>query len=192
MAKKTEETVEKKDIYTTQQGLIITIIPAKPNLFQKATRSVKVPSRPTYEVKTFGGKMEYYPLDPQAAQENPKDLARWQDYIERRDNAMAEQNERSVMAIFLSGTRIDNEETRALIQSDDWVMSYEFLGIDVPEKFELCKAFYLANELDADDLTGLINAIMRTMGVDEETIAEAEESFRDSVHGESGGAGDVA
>lgn len=193
MAKKTEETtVEQKDIYTTQEGLIITIVPAKPNLIQKATRSVKVPRRPTYEVKTFGGKIEHYPMDAEAAMETEGGLARWQDYVEQRDDAMAEQNERSVMAIFLSGTRIDDEDTRNAIISDEWEMTYEFLGIDVPEKFELRKAFYLANELDADDLTGLINAIMRTMGVDEATINEAEESFRDSVHDESGGAGDVA
>lgn len=168
--------------YTTADGLIIHIVPAKPNLIQRAMRAVKVPRRPTYEVKTFGGKVENYPMDPQAAQETPGGLVLWQDYIERRDDALADQNEKSVLAIFLTGTQIQDESTRQVIESDDWEESYTFLGLDVPKQFENRKAFYLANELGVDDLTGLINAIMRTMGVDDKTIQEAEDSFQRAVH----------
>ena len=55
------------EIFTTSTGLQIQVKPVDPAFLQRVLRSVEIPKRPTYEAKTFSGRVERHPLDAESA-----------------------------------------------------------------------------------------------------------------------------
>lgn len=162
------------DLDNGRGKLWIELKPINPMLLRMAMSAVKIPKRPTYEAKTAGGRVEHHPLDEVSALDNPSDNARWQMYIEEREEAMGERTNASMRATFYYGTVMTPP-------NNGWDDEQEMLGIEVPSKPELRKAHYLMSTLTVADMNGLMRAITRNMGISEEGIEAAEDSFRGPV-----------
>lgn len=174
----TQEDNEPDDLFTVrkgrQAGMQIKLMQVAAMRLNKVMRSVRMPERPTYETKTISGRTQVHAMDEKSAQETEHGKADWEYYRKSLDDAMLEQNEKMILAILLMGTSCE-------IPDDGWEQTYEALGLDVPTHPDMRRANYLMTELDPSELTRLINKIMRMSGVSEETIQEAEETFRGEV-----------
>ncbi len=166
---------EDPDIYVCEDGLKVKVKQIPPMILQKVMSSVSMPERPTYEAKTISGRVEIWPLDAESAKEEPHGEARWNYYQEQLLAKQNEQNERVTLATFLFGTECE-------IPENGWDKKHEFLGLSVPTDPDERRAYYLATELSATDISNLMSKIMGTLQLPEEVIADAENSFRDSVH----------
>lgn len=165
---------KKENIFKTTKGLEIEIKSVDPALIQRVMRSTPMPPRPVYEAKTFGGRVEFHPLDEESAAQTPGGQGQWDLYQEQLTEAQTEQNDRVIRALFLYGTD-------CIVPDDGWVAMHEFLGMNVPTDPEMRRAHYLSSELSAEDLAGVTSAIMKMTGVSEEAIADAEAAFRGAV-----------
>lgn len=161
-----------KDFYVTKDRIWIRLLDFNPLLIRKAMKSSDLPKRPTYQVKTMGGRVETHPLDAVAAQDDPKDLARWQMYLEDREEAINKRTDNTTMALFAYGTDFE-------IPNTGWEEMQELIGIEIPTQTTLRKVHYLETVLDPSDLQGLLAALTKRMGVSEAEVKEAEDSFRD-------------
>lgn len=165
---------KKSEKFTASTGLEVTIKPVDAMFLQKVINSVPKPKRPTYTAVTASGRREEHLLDPESAKSNPADMEKWAAFVEERANADRVQNERVMNALFYSGTECE-------IPNDGWREKWEFLGVAIPENPNELRAFYLSSELPSKDAVDLMSAILRMTGVDEETLKNAEDAFRDTV-----------
>lgn len=164
-------------MFVTSDGIEIRLRKVNPVFMQSVVNSVKIPKPPTYETTTISGRKETHQMDEVSAQQLPDGESIWRNYVTERDLALAEQSSRLARAIFYTGTDCEVPDT-------DWKDKYDFVGVEVPTKEGELRAFYLMNELQPEDTAGLMTAIMRLTGVDEEMIQQAEDAFRDTVQSE--------
>ncbi len=173
--KSTKEEAVPDDVYPCSTGLMVKVSPIPPMLLQKVMNSVDMPKRPTYEAKVgFGNRTEVWPMDEESAKDSPHGEVRWQYYEEETVAAQSIQNEKVTMAAFLFGTECE-------IPEDGWAVKQEYLGLDVPEDPDMRRAHYLATELPAEDIAGLMQAVMGQLQLPEELVADAEASFQRSI-----------
>ena len=118
----------------------------------------------------------------ESAKESPHGEVRWQYYEEETVAAQSAQNEKVTTAAFLFGTECE-------IPEDGWDIKQEFLGLEVPTDPDMRRAHYLATELPAEDIAGLMQAVMGQLQLPEELVADAEASFQRSVRDRSDGQG---
>ena len=184
--KKEEEKIAQAiEIYECEDGMLVTILPIPPMLLQKVMSSVEMPKRPMYEAKVgFGSRTEEWPMDELSAEQTEHGRTRWEYYEEQLTFSQSKQNEKVTMAAFRFGTACE-------IPEDGWAVKQEFLDIEVPTEPDMRRAHYLATELSATDVAGLMAAVMRTLKLPEELVADAEASFRDSVRDRPEGAGQL-
>lgn len=149
-------------------------------LLQKVMNSVEMPKRPTYEAKTLSGRVEVWPMDNESATQLDHGESRWSYYQEELSKAQNVLNERVMNVAFLYGTEVK-------IPENGWAEMQVMIGMEVPpiEQMERRKAHYLATELSAEDVSGLMLALWRVIGTPEDVIAEAQGSFSGVVHNES-------
>lgn len=178
--KKTEEQAD--DVYVCEDGLSVKVTPIPPMLLQKVMNSVPMPKRPTYEARTISGRTEEWPMDEESAKDSPNGVARWEYYQEETVAAQASQNEKVTMAAFLFGTECE-------IPENGWDKKQEFLGIEVPDDPDQRRAHYLATELTATDIAGLLQKVMGQLQLPEELVADAEASFQRAVRSGPEGSG---
>ena len=174
MATAKKETVLPDDVYVCKSGLKVKVTPIPPMLLQKVMNSVPLPKRPTYETKTISGRTEDWPMDEESAAQTPHGKARWDFFQEETTAAQARQNEQVTMAAFLFGTECE-------IPEDGWDEMQAFLGLEVPTQPDQRRAHYLATELPAEDIAGLMQAVMGQLQLPEELVADAEASFQRAV-----------
>lgn len=164
----------KNGVFTATEGKMrgerIEVFKVSPSLVQKVIASVKPVKRPTYETKTFSGRVEVHPMDELVAQQTPGYQGMWDQYLEDKAEMEAERNERLATVLLSRGTRY------AL--PTGWEEEHEALGLVIPSEPNARRAHYLAVELDPDDLNDLVREILRLTGITEEKIKEAEASFR--------------
>lgn len=182
--KKTEEKAA-IEVYTTEDGIDVTILPIPPMLLQKVMGAVEMPERPTYEIKVgFSNRTEVWPLDEESAKETDHGKSRWEYYEDQMNTSQAKQNEKVTMAAFLFGTACE-------IPENGWDVKQKYLDIEVPTEPDLRRAHYLATELSGKDVAGLMAAVMRTLKLPDEVVDDAEASFRGSVRDKPEGAGQL-
>jgi len=173
---------EKLRIYVVKggeyAGLKVKVKKIAPMVLSKVQGAGKLPERPTYEAVTKSGRVEVWPLDAEGADQLEGGKTRWDFYQEQLDNALAEQNDRIIMAMFSFGTECE-------VPDDGWEEMFEVIGTEVPKNANMRRAFFLATHLDADDIAALSKKIMEASGVSQEAIDKAEESFRNPVQDES-------
>lgn len=164
----------KNGVFTATEGKMkgerIEVFKVSPSLVQKVIQSVKTVKRPTYETRTFSGRVEVHPMDEVVAQQTPGYQGVWDQYLEDKAEMEAERNERLATVLLSRGTKY------AL--PTGWEEEHEALGITVPTEPNAKRAHYLAVELDPEDLNDLVKEILRLTGITEEKIKEAEASFR--------------
>lgn len=171
-----EDTGKVRDgVFTATEGAMkgarIEVFKVSPTLVQKVIQSVKLPKRPTYETRTFSGRVEVHPMDEVVAQQTPGYQGLWDQYVEDKAQAEADRNERLASVLLSRGTRYTLPDT-------GWVDEHEAMGLEVPTEPNMRRAHYLAVELDPEDLNDLVKEILRLTGITEERIKEAEDSFR--------------
>ena len=156
-------------------GLIVTVKKIPPMILSKVQSSSALPERPTYEATTSSGRVEIWPLDADGAEAlGGRDKVRWDMYQEQLDTAMAEQNDRIIMAMFSFGTDCK-------LPDDGWEETFEDVGVKIPKNTNARRAFFLSTHLESEDITNLSKRIMEESGVSEEAINEAEAAFRGPV-----------
>jgi hypothetical protein len=165
-------TKDGKDYYVTKDRLWIRLIAFNPLLVRKAMKGTELPKRPQYEAKTLGGRIERHPLDEVSAQDDPRDKARWESYLEERDEAITKRTDATTLALFAYGCDFEIPDT-------GWEVMQELIGIEIPTQSTLRKVHYLETVLEPSDLQGLLSALTRKMGVGEAEVKEAEDTFRD-------------
>ena len=170
----TEEVSPPATTYTLSNGLVVRLKKVAPTFIQRVTKSVSMPTRPTYTAVTANGREERHVLDEESAMQTPGGEVQWQEYLLAKAEAMEAQNERVAQALFVKGTEME-------IPEDGWDVLQEVMGITVPTNPDMRRAHWLLTECDAEDIGGLITAIMRLTGVSAEAIAEAEGSFRSAI-----------
>jgi hypothetical protein len=165
-------TKDGKDYYVTKDRLWIRLIAFNPLLVRKAMKGTELPKRPQYEAKTLGGRIERHPLDEVSAKDDPRDQARWESYLEEREEAITKRTDATTLALFAYGCDFE-------IPNTGWEVMQELIGIEIPTQPTLRKVHYLETVLDPSDLQGLLSALTRKMGVGEAEVKEAEDTFRD-------------
>jgi hypothetical protein len=165
-----------KSEFVTEGGMVIELRRIDPVFIQWVTRSVTMPEVPTYEVKTFSGRIEKHKMDPESAAETEGGLALWEQYLKDVAEAEAEQTERSIRAVLLEGTQRPDP-----FFDEKWERRMKIIGVTVPDDPDEYWVQYLTTSLTSTDITSLFTAVIRMTGVPEEVIQRAEESFRDSV-----------
>lgn len=163
------------------KGLTVEIRQPDPEFLVKMQgvfTAVKMPSRPKYYARTMSGKMEEHFMDELAAHQTPGGEKQWAFYQERLREAKTEQNQNVALAIMFYGTDFAPPE-------DGWEDEQFFLGIQVPQNKEQKKAHFLASMISQEDIAEIVNKVMRRAGMDEETVKQAEDSFRLAVSPES-------
>lgn len=181
---------KKMTLYTIKsgsyEGMQITLKGIQPMIVSKVMESVPIPKRPTYTTKTISGREEKLPMDEQSAKETPGGQAIWEAYKTDRDQALGEQNSKTINAILAMGTSFK-------VPDDGWdQMQIEF-GIEIPKNPDLLRAHFLMTQLDdPNELNDIVSIIMRMTGVSETVISAAEGAFRDSVRDRPEGSEQVA
>jgi hypothetical protein len=175
--KKTEEEVEEAKTYETKKGLVIPLRKPDAVFIQSVVNSVKMPDVPTYEARTSSGRVEVHVMDKESAEQTPGGMDTWRKYQIDVDTAATEKANRSLRAMFLEGTEVPE----GIWMDPKWERRMKIVGVDLPKDEEELWVFYLMSYLDAEDINGLTEEVMRLTGIDEEYIEAAKESFRDSV-----------
>lgn len=177
------------NIFTTSEGVRVKLTPVDAIFIQTVIRSVEDIERPTYtQYIGFNKRPNEVEIKDeitatQVEEDFPGTLARWKEYEEDRDNASAERNNRSLKAIFMSGTECPD--------NDDWVTSkwmtkLDFIGIDIPEEREHAWVLFLLTNHDGDEILAISQKIMRLTGVPEDVLASAEDTFQSAIQDDSG------
>lgn len=174
-----------KNTFTTSAGKTVQIQSVPPLLVDevrlRAQKSVEVPPIPTYEVVLEDGTVLNYEHDDQSIQDDltpDKDRKLWAD----RQKALREQSAVSstkVMELFfLKGVVLDPEELEG-----DWKELQLFLGIEIPTNPMALRLHYLRTEIlqTADDIYGILQAVMEASGVDPVILEAAKRSFRGNL-----------
>lgn len=168
-------------------GLTIWLKELSPDFYtkmQKVYGTVKIPKPPKYEARTASGRVEEHYMDELAAQQTPGGEAKWLAYQQDLQEARAAQNDRVTMAMFYYA--VDFE-----LPDDGWETEHHFLGLTVPLDEQQKRAHFLTVELDPVDIAGLMAKTMRKVGINEELVKEAEDSFRGAIRNGPGQAGTV-
>lgn len=173
---KAKEAIVDRTLYTTKNGIEIRLSQVDPLFIQTVSRSVTIPEVPTYEAKTYSGRIEIHKFDEKAAKQTPGGEEIWANYTRELTEATNEQNDRVLRAIFLDGTvRPENWF------DPKWFKRMQIVGVDLPDDEDELWVFYLMSSLSQEDILGLSASIIRLTGVPEEMIEAAEEIFRESV-----------
>lgn len=166
-------------------GLTIWLKDLSPDFYtkmQKVYGVVKLPKPPKYEARTASGRVEEHYMDELAAQQTVGGEVKWLAYQQDLQEARAAQNDRVTMAMFYYS--VDFE-----LPQDGWETEHHFLGLNVPLDEQQKRAHFLSVELDPTDIAGLMAQIMRKVGINEELVKEAEDSFRGAIRNQPGQTG---
>ena len=170
------------NLYTTTDGRKIKVKKVDALFIQSVQNSVTMPEKPTYETRTGAGKVEKRRMDKLSAEQTPGGIEIWEQYQKDLAEATSLQMERSMKAILLDGTVRPEGE----FVTTAWQKRMRIIGIELPEDLDELWVMYLSTSLSAEDLLGLSGAIMRLTGVAEEVIQQAEGTFHDPVHADTG------
>lgn len=182
MARKQQDNEQDKYVFVTDDGREIRLRKADAFFIQSVQRSVTMPKKPTYETKTAGGRVEVRPMDKLAAEQTEGGLELWRQYEQDYAEATTTLMERSTRAVLLDGTvRPDGE-----FITDKWRARMRAVNVPLAEDEDELWLQYLIFSLTGEEILRISGKIMRLLGVAEEVIAEAEETFHSPVHAEQG------
>lgn len=175
----------KETVFVTKDGNRIPLRRVAPILIEKVRQSVVMPDAPTYEVETVGGDKEVHAHD-ETTLETEKDKKAWAVYQTALADANGQMTDKILRVLFVRATG------DVLPKDDSWIAEQSFLGIDVPAEPLERKVHYIQTELltHANDISDFMMAAMGLIGVDEEVVAAAENTFRATLRdGDGAGAG---
>jgi len=178
----------KRKVYTfeTVTGDILELNPLPPlqiQLVRDAARKEAAKlygeplDKPTYTLETADGATETHEHDETTIVGDEEATRAWRAWQKQTENFDAFANERIMKFILLRGISFQMPE------NDDWVDMQAFFGVEVPTDPLERKFHYIQTEIigSVTDLTGLMSRIMEISGVDEEMIAAAQATFRNTL-----------
>ncbi len=165
-----------KNVFVTKDGNRIPLRRVAPLLMEKVRQSVKLPTPPTYEVETVGGDIEIHVHD-ETTLETDEDRAAWAAYQTAQAQANGDLMEKILRLLFAKATG------DVVPAGDGWVEEQTYFGIAVPDDPMERKIHYIQTELltHSDDISSFMLAAMGLVGVGNEVIRAAEETFRNPV-----------
>lgn len=170
------------DLVTLSNGIVIRIKPVPPLLLMYAGAGLQRPKPPVYFDEKKGREVEN-PADP--------------DYIEAREAFDRRSNRMAMDVLMLTGTAIEHLPLGVPDPQDDedtgWIEVLEEIGMGVDRRSVPSRYMWWLRTIaltDLEDLNTLSAAVGRRVGVREEDVQRAAESFRgDKVRRtDSGGA----
>jgi len=168
------------DTITTSSGITLKLQPVAPALLQKIEQSIPTPERPYYEAKTIFGTIEHYPHDSSTV-ETEEEKHMWREYSVEKYRREVELTQKGNRALLSKGVIIPKEveEKQFLV----WQEEQEWIGIEVPNKPLDRRYHFLTTEIlkTPNDIITTVEKIMRLVGMDEETLQAAEDSFRSQM-----------
>lgn len=165
-----------KDVFVTKDGNKIPLRRVAPILVEKVRQSVVIPNPPTYEVEVVGGEKETHVHDATTL-ESDEDKQAWAAYQAALAAANTDMVERILRLLFVRATG------DVVPAGEEWVEEQSYFGIDVPtDKLER-KIHFIQTELltHTDDISEFMVAAMGLVGVGDEVIRAAEETFRPTL-----------
>ena len=172
------------NVFTTSFGVRIRLKPVDAIFIQTVIRSVKDPEKPTYTQYIGFNKRptEVEIKDKETAEQVEGGIELWTRYVEEREEASSDRTDRSLRAIFMSGTEVPDDDDWV---TEKWLNKIDFIGIDLPEEREHAWVIYLLTNHEGEEILALSQKIMRLTGVPEDIIASAEDTFQSSVQDSS-------
>ena len=164
------------DVFVTKDGNRIPLRRVAPILVEKVRQSVVIPTPPTYEVEVVGGDKEFHVHDATTL-ETDEDKQAWAEYQTALAAANTDMVERILRLLFVRATG------DVVPAGDGWVEEQTYFGIAVPVDPMERKIHYIQTELltHSDDISAFMLAAMGLVGVGNEVIRAAEETFRNPV-----------
>lgn len=166
---------------TLSTGVGLTLLTIDYMVINQIQMSVEIPEVPTYETKTAGGRVEYYPMDAKVVEQSPEFAEEWRDYRRKLGAALQEQAQRTSRAMFLDGTKPDEGWF-----DNVWERRMRLLKVKLPTDPDDKWLLYLETGLDSIEAAELVMKIMRLTTLPEELIQAAEDTFRDTVRADEG------
>lgn len=171
---------KKKDIFTTQDGVEIELLPISQFEIQAVADALKeqhpVPPVPTYEVTTIGGGKEFHQHTADTL-DTPESKAQWKEYDTKKTLAENAINLAINDYLFMAGLQY-------VMPTNDgaWMKLQKRFGVKIPDDPDDLKLHYLKTRLlSPDDLSNLLPRLMSKTGVDPKLVETAKNSFRRSV-----------
>lgn len=176
-----------KDKFTTVTGYEVQVMGIPQGMFDVIRKSSVFPEKPTYEIVTASGAIEKHALSPDTL-EDPEDPTKtevnkrlWAAYTDEYALADSRMKEMVTRAIFMKGIKVEGEPT------DEWKDMQNFIGIKLPANPLELRMQWIITEVfsDPNDTMLALNKVMQAMGVPEEALVEAQNSFRNTVEKQS-------
>ena len=177
--------------YRTTEGLDIIIRPVSMLLIGRIRQTVEAEMRiqgkpldpPTYSVTTATGETETFPHDDESAT-SPEDKAALAAHLAAKAQLEAEQNRRTMKALFRRGIKVDAVPA-------GWAADVALEGVKVSEDPNEMRLEYIQMEIlkTAADISGAIMAItqLSMSGANPEDLAAVQDTFRRPVAGTAAG-----
>lgn len=174
-----DEDIALNDTYTTQTGMVLKLEPVAPTLLQMVEQSIPVPERPAYDAETAFGEIQHYYHD-ETTLETEEEKHKWKSYINARHNRNAELTSKANRILLSKGVVISEEIAKRF---PEWEEEHTWLGIPVPTEERDRRYHFLMTEIikSPNDIIGILENIMQLMGMDQETLRAAENSFRSTM-----------
>lgn len=133
--------------------------------------------KPTYTLDTGDGATETHEHDEATIAQDPEAKRAWDAWQAQEAQFDAYSNDKIMRFILLRGISFE------MPADDEWMEMQAYFGIDVPEAGLDRRFHYIQTEIigSVTDLTALMSEIMKISGVDEETVAAAQATFRDTL-----------
>jgi hypothetical protein len=171
------QSVKVPDVFTTSHGYKLHIHSIPQMLIDKVRNSVQMPDPPTYDATLASGEVIKLPHDLTTLETDDEKYL-WQQYEASVKEAQKLSSKRMTDTLILKGIeKID------LPEDNTWREDQEYLGIVIPTNERELYVHYVSTEIlyTAEDFYNLSEMIMRSTGVSEEKLAEAQASFRSQM-----------
>ena len=169
--KRTKNTEE----YITTKGLHVRLSAMPSFLASRLRKSVPVPDKPTYEVKTVAGEVESFFHD-ETTLLTEEDKKAWDAYKNDVSSSESQLTLKFLKAVLAESVEIIGEYETLFLE---WVQMQEYMEISLPSSRDIQVMMFKEDYVYAssDDLEYIVNKVMFLTGLSSEDIAEKQDSF---------------
>ncbi len=167
-------------VVTTSRGHKVACLPVGAMIDRlRAQYEERMPPVPTYSFTDASGTEVKVPYTAESIADDAtpdEDKEAWTEYMAARLAVEAERDENILRVVAVRGVEV-------LTMPDDWETEHQWMGFDVPDTDHERLFHYFTTEIVSTERDGLdiMAGIYRASGIDEEVLAQIEESFRAPV-----------
>lgn len=172
-----EGPVEGEDYIITTRGERVDFLAVSNTLLQKTQTQGTLPPVPYREVPTAFGEAQKEELTEDDLRTD-EEKAQWAAYVEARDAILEKRNNDFLKAVFIKGTKVNEEKLEAWKkeQVEEW-------GFELPEKGFDMKLQYIQEEIASDpiDQMNIIVGVLGKSGLPEKEREKMRAMFRGAL-----------